>query len=175
MPSWKTHRKWAERFLQWGNKTYPSEDITDLIDFPKKKEFLLPHHDFNRRTWRDGENRAIIYNVFGKTGIQTMDLHYCLDFLKEETSLEIIKQKWMMYPGIRHTPEFYPSTTDLATWLAGKARNLDLDMEVFKFVIVNFREILTDIISEHDYSPEKLRNWQSESFNRIVEELEKID
>lgn len=99
MPAWKTHQKWAGRFLQWGDKTYPSEDMADLIDFPERKEFLLPDHDFNRRTWRDSENRSITYNAFGGMGIQVMDLHYCLDFLKEETSIGIIKQKGMMYFG----------------------------------------------------------------------------
>ena len=173
MPSWKVHQKWAERYLQWGSTTYPSEDIADLINFPEERDFVLPKHDFNRRTWRNNENRSMIQNLFGDVGLQIMDLHYCLDFLKEETSSEIIEQKWtMMYPIVKDTLDFpYPSTIDLARRLAGKTKDLNLEMKVFKFVIVNFREILRDIISEHEYSPEKLKKWKSDSFNRILKEL----
>lgn len=174
MARWSTHREWAERLLEWGESAPTADRLGDLVDFPRRRGFILPEHDFNRRTWRSGGNRNAIYNAFGERGLLVMDLHYCLDFLKEETDPDIIRQRWRgTFPGIEDEEilEVYPSVTDLARYLAGKVKNLDIDREVFKFVIVNFREILRDLVSEHDYSPRRFRDWENSSFNRMLEEI----
>lgn len=182
MAKWKTHKKWVERFLEWGDSADSSEDLETLIDFPKEKGFITSEHDFNRRIWRSRENRNIIQNAFGEEGLLAMDLHYCLDFLKEETYPEIIQQRWKVweatFPQIKEKISedlLYPSVKELARYLATKTKNLNISKEVFKFVIVNFREILTQLTSEHGYKPEKLRDWKNPTFNLIFEELGDIE
>ena len=177
MPEWKTHRKWAKRFLEWGDLDYSAERLEHLVDFPAEHDFLpVEDHDFNRRIWRDAGNRNSIYNAFGDKGLLIIDLHYCLDFLKEETAPQVFKQKWRyMFPSIDvEKLDIYPSVIDLARYLASKVRDLDIKMRVFKFVIVNFREIMTQLVSENGYDPEKLRDWNNSNFNQLIEELESV-
>ncbi len=177
MALWKSHEKWAERFLEWGDLDHSVEDLEALINFPQEKDFTLPDHDFNRRTWRDPGNKNAIYDAFGEKGLLAMDLHYCLDFLKEKTDPEKIKSKWKAlnaYVKDENLPEIYPSVMDLARFLASKTKALDLDKEVFKFVLVNFRGILSDLTAEHGYESEKLRDWENSSFNRIMDGLKSV-
>ncbi|MFP4005229.1 MAG: hypothetical protein ACLFUR_00725 [Candidatus Hadarchaeia archaeon] len=148
-----------------------------LISFPRDKDFILRGHDFNRRPWRNKENRTIAFNVFGRRGLRLMDLHYCLDLLKEESNPKIVKQRWSMINSTRREIFFrdlYPSPRSFAKILAGKIEPLEIDRSVFKFVIVNFREILYDVISEHGIDPESIREWRDETFNEIIGELEAL-
>ncbi len=178
MALWKSHRKWAKRFLEWGNLDDPAGDPETLVDFPKEKGFILKDHDFNRRPWRDFDNKNMIYNVFGEKGLLLMDLHYCLDFLKEKTDPQILKQKWKVFPQYvrdEDLVDIHPSVINLARSLAIKVKDLNIDKKVFKFTIVNFREILSDLVSEHGYGSGKLKEWNNSSFNRIMKDLEIID
>ena len=177
MPEWETHRKWAKRFLEWGDLDYSVESLDHLVDFPLEHDFLSEdEHDFNRRVWRDTGNRNSIYNAFGEKGLLIMDLHYCLDFLKEETAPRVFRQKWRsMFPSIDEDKlNIYPSVVDLARYLAGKVRDLGVEKRIFKFVIVNFREIMTDLVFENGYDPEELRDWNNSNFNRLLEDLESV-
>ncbi len=180
MPEWKTHEKWVERFLEWGKLSDSIENIEILTSFPKEKDFIFQNHDFNRRAWMDIENRSIAYYDFGELGLEIMDLHYCLDFLKEETDPKIIKRKWKIFEAyFPESPEkdifnIYPSVIDLAGYLALKTKTLKISKDVFKFIIVNFREILTQLTSEHGYKTDELRDWKNSNFNRIIDELKTV-
>lgn len=177
MPTWKIHKKWARRFLENGKRADLEKEVSNLITFPIDRNFLLTGHDFNRRPWRDSGNRAIAFNVFGRKGLQLMDLHYCLDFLKEKTDPEIAKQKWMM---MRPTGEeywdfqFYPSTRRFAESLAGRVEPLNINIDVFKFVIVNFKELLGDVVLEHGIYPQEIRGWDDFTFNNMIEGLKNV-
>lgn len=169
---------WAERFLEW-NDFKTQANGADLIDFPRRKEFIRPDHDFNRRVWRSEENRSMIYYAFEERGLTIMDLHYCLDFLKEETSPQMVNQRIKiiesLYSGFRPDNfEIYPKVEELARNLAIKVKTLNIYRKAFKFVLVNFREILTDIISECEYEPKMLEDWNDNIFNRILDEVELI-
>ncbi len=177
MPEWETHRRWAKRFLEWGDLDHSDENLEHLVDFPQVSGFVpVETHDFNRRIWRDAGNRNHIHNAFGEMGDLIMDLHYCLDFLKEETDRKVFMQKWKLtFPGIDEKEiEIYPSIIELARYLASKVRDLDINMRVFKFVIVNFREIMAQLVREHGYDPGRLRDWDNSNFNRLIEELDSV-
>ena len=177
MPKLKTHSGWAKRFLEWGDLDHSAENLEHLVDFPEEHDFLSGEdHDFNRRVWRDTGNRNSIYNAFGDMGLIIMDLHYCLDFLKEETAPRVFKQKWRsMFPNVDEEKlDIYPSIVDLARYLASKVKDLNIKRRVFKFVIVNFREIMTELALENGYEPEKLRDWDNSNFNQLIEELEAV-
>ncbi|KXA93880.1 hypothetical protein AKJ37_07265 [candidate division MSBL1 archaeon SCGC-AAA259I09] len=176
MPKWCTHRKWAKRFLEREDSEHGEIENEPLIEFPNNFKFLFHDHDFNRRTWRDYDNRIMAYNTFGHKGLQIMDLHYCLDFLKEETDPQKIEQRlefWKVkfLDTERNIYKFYPSVKDLARHLAGKSKHLSINKKIFKFIIVNFREILTDLTHEHGYSSDKLNNWETSCFNKLLEDL----
>ena len=109
-----------------------------------------------------------------------MDLHYCLDFIKEETDPEIIERKWKIFEAYFPKAEkknifnIYPSVIDLAGYLAVKTKSLSINKEVFKFIIVNFKEILTQLTSEHGYETSKLRDWENSNFNKMMDVIRNI-